>query len=63
LALALAVTGQSGGSGALGALLWFGARIVYLPLYLLGVPWLRTVAYGVSLGGLILMLMRLLGAA
>jgi uncharacterized MAPEG superfamily protein len=59
LALALSVTNQSG-SGALGAWLWFGARVAYLPLYLFGVPWLRTLAYGVSLGGLIMMLTRLL---
>jgi uncharacterized MAPEG superfamily protein len=62
LALALAVTARTGGNGALGAWLWFGARAVYLPLYVLGVPWLRSVAWGVSLLGLILMLIRLLGA-
>jgi uncharacterized MAPEG superfamily protein len=60
LALALAVASKTGGNGALGAGIWFGARIVYLPLYLAGVPWLRTVTYIVSLAGLILMLSRLL---
>jgi uncharacterized MAPEG superfamily protein len=60
LALALAVTARTGGNGTLGAWMWFGARVVYLPLYLLGVPWLRSVAYGVSLAGLVLMLTRLL---
>jgi uncharacterized MAPEG superfamily protein len=60
LALALAVAGKTGGNGALGAWLWLGARVVYLPLYLLGVPWLRTLAYGVSLLGLVMMLTRLL---
>lgn len=59
LALALAVTGRTGGDGALGALLWFGGRLVYLPLYLLGVPWLRSVAWGVATAGLLLMLLRL----
>ncbi len=62
LALALAVAGKTGGNGTLGAWLWFAARVVYLPLYVLGVPWLRTAAWGVSLFGLVLMLMRLLGA-
>ncbi|HEY5070622.1 MAG TPA: MAPEG family protein [Caulobacteraceae bacterium] len=61
LALALAVTGRAGGVGETGAWLWFGARIVYLPLYILGVPWLRTLAYGASLVGLIMMLSRVLG--
>jgi uncharacterized MAPEG superfamily protein len=60
LALALSMTGRTSGSGALGAWLWFGARVVYLPLYLLGAPWLRTIAYGVSFAGLIVMLARLL---
>ncbi len=62
LALALAVAGKTGGMGALGAWLWFAARVVYLPLYLFGVPWLRTVVWSVSLVGLVLMLVRLLGA-
>ena len=59
LALALAVTSRTGGTGALGAWTWFVARVVYLPLYLFGVPWLRSLAYGVSLVGLIMMLARL----
>lgn len=59
LALALAVTGRTGGTGETGAWLWFAARIVYLPLYLLGVPWLRSAAYGVSLTGLLMMFAHL----
>ncbi|HUZ12632.1 MAG TPA: MAPEG family protein [Caulobacteraceae bacterium] len=60
LALALAVSARTGGSGALGAEIWFAGRVIYLPLYLLGVPWLRTAAYGASLAGLVLMFVRLL---
>ena len=60
LALALSVTARTGGDGALGAWMWFAARIIYLPLYLFGIPWLRTLAYGVSLAGLALMFTRLL---
>lgn len=59
LALALTLTGRDGGTGETGAWLWFAARIVYLPLYLFGVPWLRTAAFGVSLMGLLMMLARL----
>src|SRR4051794_29819880 len=29
---------------AIGALLWIGGRIVYLPLYAMGVPYVRTAA-------------------
>jgi uncharacterized MAPEG superfamily protein len=60
LALALLVASKTGGAGTLGAELWFAARVVYLPLYLLGVPWLRSVAFGVSLAGLVLMLIQLI---
>ena len=59
LAVALLVSGKTGGNGALGAWMWFGARIAYLPLYLLGVPWLRSAAFGLSLAGLVLMFTRL----
>ena len=57
LALALAITGRTGGAGAL---VWFVARLVYLPLYLLGVPWLRSLAWAASIIGLAMMLARLL---
>ena len=61
LALGLAVTGRGGGLADTGAWLWFGARIVYIPLYLAGVPWLRSLVFGVSAVGLVMMLVRLLG--
>ncbi len=60
LALGLVVAGRSGGTGELGAWLWFLARIAFLPLYLFGVPWARSAAYGVSMAGLLLMFARLL---
>jgi uncharacterized MAPEG superfamily protein len=55
----LAVTGRSGGVAAEGAWIWLAARIVYLPLYLFGVPRLRSLAFGVSALGLVLMAVRL----
>jgi len=61
LALALAVSGKAGDLGAIGAALWFWARVAYVPLYLLGVPYVRSGAWALALAGLILMLMRLLG--
>jgi uncharacterized MAPEG superfamily protein len=60
LALALAITGKTGGLGATGAMLWFWGRLIYAPLYLFGVPYLRTLAWGVALVGIILMLIALL---
>ena len=37
---------------AIGALVWLGARAFYLPLYALGVPYLRSAAWVVSLVGI-----------
>lgn len=59
LALALAVSGRTGGLGALGAWLWFGARVAHVPLYLFGVTYVRSLAWALSAAGLGLMLIRL----
>ncbi len=59
LALGLAVTGRSGGMAATGAWVWLFARVVYLPLYVLGVPYLRTLCFGVACAGLVMMAVRL----
>ena len=61
LALALIVTQRTGGSGALGATIWILARIVYIPIYLLGVVYVRTAVYTISIIGLLMMLRRLIG--
>ncbi len=59
LALGLAAADRTGGLGAIGAGVWFAARIVYIPLYLSGVPYVRTACWMVSVLGLVLMLFRL----
>jgi uncharacterized MAPEG superfamily protein len=38
---------------------WIVARIVYLPLYVFGVIYLRSLVWGVSLLGIVMMLIRL----
>ncbi|QLP97099.1 MAG: MAPEG family protein [Rhodoblastus sp.] len=58
LALMLAITGRTGGLGAAGAWLWLIARVIYVPLYLIGAPFVRSVAWAAALVGLGLMLMR-----
>jgi len=47
---------------AIGALLWLGARIVYLPLYAMGVPVIRTLAFLISVIGIGLVLWPALAA-
>jgi len=55
-ALALFFTHHPSGWGAP---IWIVARIVYLPLYLGGVPKLRTLAWVASIVGLLMMLAQL----
>ena len=60
LALGLAATDRTGGLGAIGAWLWFGARIAYIPLYLFGIKYVRSLCWMASILGLLLMLIRFL---
>lgn len=60
LALGLAVSGRVGGIGAIGAIVWFVARIAYVPLYLFGVKYVRSLCWLASILGLLLMLIRFL---
>jgi uncharacterized MAPEG superfamily protein len=41
---------------SVGAMLWLVARIVYLPLYALGVPVVRTLVFFVSIVGIAMIL-------
>jgi uncharacterized MAPEG superfamily protein len=59
LALALVVTGRNGGLGALGAQVWIVMRILYVPLYLIQIPFARSVVWFVSIFALVAMLVRL----
>jgi uncharacterized MAPEG superfamily protein len=45
---------------ALGAEVYFWARVAYLPIYLVGIPYLRTAVWAVSLWGLLQVLEGLL---
>ncbi|WP_158554656.1 MAPEG family protein [Methylovirgula sp. 4M-Z18] len=60
LVLAAAVTNRADGVTALGASLFFWARVVHGVFYLIGVPWLRTMAWCVSIVGLVLIFVRLI---
>jgi uncharacterized MAPEG superfamily protein len=60
LVLVAQVTGKANGATALGAQLFFWGRLVYAPVYLIGIPWLRTGVWGVSMVGLVMILLQLL---
>jgi len=60
---ALALTAQLAGLGeqaTAGAAIFFWARVVYLPVYLLGITYLRSAIWGVGIVGLAMMLLALL---
>ena len=60
LALALAVTDKTGGLGATGAVVWFWARVFYVPIFAAGIPVARTGIWTVSIIGLVMMLIQLM---
>ena len=61
VALALIATQRTGGAGAIGATIWILARIVYLPIYVFGIIYVRTIVWGISIVGLVMMFGRLIG--
>jgi uncharacterized MAPEG superfamily protein len=54
LILLVELTGTAGGYSAWGASLYLGGRLVFLPLYALGVPWLRTFSWNIATLGIVL---------
>lgn len=44
---------------ALGAQIYFWARLVYLPVYVIGIPYLRSLIWGVSFWGILMLLAAL----
>ena len=62
LILAAAIAGISNHWTVLGAQLFFYSRAAHAILYLLGVPFIRPLAYGVGLVGTFMVLAALIGA-
>lgn len=60
LAVALALTGKTGGIAATGALIWLIARVLYVVVYAAGIPVIRTFIWFASIIGLVMMLIRLM---
>ena len=60
LVLVVSVAGRSNGLTVLGAQLFIWARLVHAVVYLIGVPWLRTLVWAVSMIGLVLMFLQVI---
>ena len=58
--LAILVAQRADAHTALGAQLYLWARLVYLPVYVVGIPYLRTAVWAVALAGLLMVLGGLL---
>jgi uncharacterized MAPEG superfamily protein len=57
--LAAVATQRTTPDTAMGVELYFWARVIYLPLYVIGVPYVRTLVWAVSLWGMLKVLLAL----
>lgn len=58
--IGVVVANRTSSSTALGGWIWLGARALYLPLYMAGIPVVRTMVFTISLVGLAMVLWPLL---
>jgi uncharacterized MAPEG superfamily protein len=61
--LLVAILNRADHTSALGAQLYFWARLVYVPVYALGIIVVRTVVWAISIVGLVMVLLAAFGAA
>src|SRR5215467_15713338 len=59
LVLIAVVAQKTNATTAMGALIFFWARLIYAVIYLLGIPWLRTLAWFVSVVGMVIIALQL----
>ena len=62
LVLIAAAAGKANAMTAMGAMIFFWARVAYAVIYVAGIAWLRTVAWFVSVIGMALIAIELLKA-
>jgi uncharacterized MAPEG superfamily protein len=60
LVLVAAVTGHANAATAMGAMIFFWARLIYLGVYLAGIPFARTAIWAVSMVGLVIIFLQLI---
>ena len=61
LVLIVQVTESWDTTSALAVQLYFWARIAYIPLYIIAIPFLRTIAWAISMIGILMLAWPLLG--
>jgi len=54
--LGVVVANKTSATTALGGWIWLGARVVYWPLYAAGIPLIRTIVWGISIAGLVMVI-------
>ena len=59
LVLVAVAAGKTNGTTLMGAQIFFWARLVYAPVYIAGIPWLRTGVWAVSIVGLAMIFLQL----
>jgi uncharacterized MAPEG superfamily protein len=57
--LLLHATGKANEQTAMGAQLYFWARVVYVPAYAVGIPFLRTVVWAAAFAGIVMVMLPL----
>ena len=62
LVLIAAVAGKANATTAMGAMIFFWARLAYAVIYLIGIPWLRTLAWFIGVIGMAMIAWVLLQA-
>ena len=60
LAFGVIMAGDPNGIALIGAWIWLVCRVVYIPLYLAGIPYIRSLAWVGSMVGLLLMFIVLM---
>ena len=54
--LLMTALGKHTAHSALGAQIYIWGRLIYVPVYMMGIPWLRTIAWIASLAGILLVM-------
>jgi uncharacterized MAPEG superfamily protein len=60
LVLVAVLAGKTNDTTLMGAQIFFWARVAYAVVYMLGIPWLRTGVWGVSVVGLVMIFLQLI---